>query len=215
MFAHKGEKPVAQDEAQPRDITISFHTPDLPWRFSGKLHIQGSHRASSCVSRASWQPLPALPCPSWDFSAPGRSCFHCTEMKIQLKGMKLPVQLSASQEQGMRSHPSLQASTSQHWPALLTAGCWEAKAWEKPKLGSNQSLGAAPPALWAVPVWRIQALPVLPGQSTKCGKCLWFPSHKAAPSLGSKDIQLLTWKRGTESEVEHSQVFFSTEKCGK
>lgn len=40
--------------------TTSFHSQDLPWRFSGKLHIQGSPRASSCITSDSWLPLPAL-----------------------------------------------------------------------------------------------------------------------------------------------------------
>lgn len=67
-----------------RATTTSFHTQDLPWRFSGKLYIQEPQRASSYVSSDSWLTLPALPLSQLEFlttlpHALGRTCFHCTE----------------------------------------------------------------------------------------------------------------------------------------
>lgn len=101
-----------------RATTMSFHTQDLPWRFSGKLHIQGSQRASSCVSCDSWLPLPALSYHSWSFPPPCTTelravpAFIAQRSWVQLKGIKLHAQVSASQEQGMRSHPLLHTSIS-------------------------------------------------------------------------------------------------------
>lgn len=199
--------------------TTSFHSQDLPWRFSGKLHIQGPQRASSCISSDSRLPLPALLLSQLEFLttllhralgsgqdlfslhkgvgssskglAGGLSSMHrCLLARSRARGAILPCrstvlassfhsQLSGGQPNQGAQHP-----------------------WEQPTTET-------PPALWAVPVSGLQVLPVPSGQMTKCGRCLWLPSHRTVPSFGCKDIQLLiTGRRGAEGDVEHSQGLF-------
>lgn len=116
---------------------MSFHTQDLPWRFSGKLHTQGSQRGSSCVSSDSWLPLTALSYSSWNLSPPcptvlrAGPVFIAQRSWVQLNGIELSAQVSARQEQGLGSHPWHSHSTRQ-----LSQ---PARAWQ-PHLGSSKHL---------------------------------------------------------------------------
>lgn len=119
-----------------RATTESFHTQDLPWRFSGKLHIKGSQRASSCVGSDSWLPLPALSYHSWNFSPPCTTVlqavlvFIAQRSWVQLKGIKLHAQVPASQEQ--HEEPSCTLAHPQHWAVpSQPAGGWAATPWEQ------------------------------------------------------------------------------------
>lgn len=125
-----------------RATTTSFHIEDLPWRFSGKLHIQGSQRARSRVSSDSRLPLPALPYPSWSFSPPCISqgpvlqagpVFIAQSSWVQLKGIDLHAQASASQEQSRRSRAPLHTGTAMPSSSHSQLG-WAAKPWSSQHL---------------------------------------------------------------------------------